>query len=92
MILALGSRPIPASQFSYTSVLVGMSRARARVGVRLLKPAMEGLGFSSFDYITDLRPSLFVDAFFQGYNGDGEDWDPERVIEFVRMHKDSFRR
>lgn len=90
IIIALCERPVSACQMGHTSILVAMSRVRGRDGIRLLGPGLAGL--RSFDYITSLRPSPFVDAYVSGYGVTGDSWDPIEVISYVQGHRVLFRR
>ena len=86
--MALAERPVAPCQFTYTSILVAMSRVPSRESIRLL--CGDGSNLRNVEYIKRLKPSPTVNAFFSGYDEEGNRWVTERVTTFVRNHLRDF--
>ena len=97
VVLDLTSHPSDFSQMEFAAIFVAMSRVKERGHIRLLTHKLPGTGRfnprEAYAYITRLRPSDYVLAFYEGYTRphgtpstpvqEGMTWNPSKALEYT---------
>ena len=80
VILDLTKQPWPFKQIEFAALFVAMSRVKEGNHMRLL-------GCDNLQYLTTIKPSRVVMAFYHGYEPTpsmGMLWNPSRALEYSR--------
>ena len=92
VVLDLTSHPYNVCQLEFASIFVAMSRVKKMDHIRLITHQQQGVEFDpqeAYSYITELKPSKDVMAFYHGYENQGDStdgicWNPALALNYTK--------